>query len=119
MMKKILGFLLVVSLFFLMTACSSDSHEVNEQDNEKQSNGEEISGEITVMGWGGGEELQPEKMPLKFSKKCILTLKLMKYGFPLIALMKSLMLRLLQEMQLMLLCYHLTGKLFVQNGLKI
>lgn len=69
MVKKILGFLLVVSLFFLMTACSSDSHEVNEQDNEKQINGEEISGEITVMGWGGGEELQARKDATKIFKK--------------------------------------------------
>jgi len=81
-MKKILAFLLTASLFFLVTACSNNSNEVNGQDNKNRDDGKGISGEITVMGWGGGEELQARKEATKIFEKLYPNVKVKEIWLP-------------------------------------
>lgn len=69
--------LLFASLFvFLITACSSD------KDSASQGDGDTISGEITIMGWGGGEELKARKEATKVFQKLYPDVKVHEIWLP-------------------------------------
>lgn len=55
--------MLTITLAFLITACSTsdDGNTSSNNTDENKGDGETISGEITIMGWGGGNELQARK----------------------------------------------------------
>lgn len=81
-MKKLLTLLLASLFVFFITACSSDSNNSNNNDNASKGDGEAISGEITVMGWGGGEELQARKDATKVFQELYPDVKVKEIWLP-------------------------------------
>ena len=73
-MKKRLTLLLSSLFVFLAIGCSSES--------SNQTNGETISGEITIMGWGGGEELKARKDATKIFQKLYPDVKVHEIWLP-------------------------------------
>ena len=66
-MRKFAIVLLIGIFVTVITACSANS----DQAAENSSGNGEISGDLTVFGWGGGEELQSRKEATKIFKNCI------------------------------------------------
>jgi len=81
-MKKLLALLFASLLLFLITACSSDSSNTDSKDNENKEDGDKISGEITIMGWGGGEELKARKEATKVFQKLYPDVKVKEIWLP-------------------------------------
>lgn len=73
-MKKLVTLLFASLCLFLITACSSES-------STKEKGGKD-SGEITIMGWGGGEELQARKDATKVFKKMYPDVKVKEIWLP-------------------------------------
>jgi len=76
-MKKFISLVFALVLTLSITACSSDSSEVS-----SQGDGKTISGELTIMGWGGGEELQARKQATKVFKKLYPKVKVHEIWLP-------------------------------------
>lgn len=68
-MRRFLAMLLVGILIMTLVACGGNNTQTNGQPADPDKKGQEISGEITVFGWGGGEELQSRKEATKIFKK--------------------------------------------------
>lgn len=82
-MRKFLVFLLVGVLMTALTACGGDGKPSNSQSGTGNSGkGQEISGEITVFGWGGGEELQTRKKATQIFKKLYPKVKVHEIWLP-------------------------------------
>jgi multiple sugar transport system substrate-binding protein len=77
MMKKLLALLLVGVLTLYITACSSGDSQVS-----SQGDGKEISGELTIMGWGGGDELKARKEATKVFQKLYPKVKVKEIWLP-------------------------------------
>ena len=75
-MKKLLALLLASICVFLIAACSND------KDTAGKGDGDGISGEITIMGWGGGEELKARKEATKVFKKLYPDVKVKEIWLP-------------------------------------
>ena len=75
-MKKLLTLLLASICVFLFAACSND------KDTAGKGDGDGISGEITIMGWGGGEELKARKEATKVFKKLYPDVKVKEIWLP-------------------------------------
>ena len=78
-MKKSFWLLLVGMLLLVITACSSGD---SDNTTTEASDGDEVTGEITVMGWGGGEELQARKDATQVFKKLYPNVKVNEIWLP-------------------------------------
>lgn len=82
-MKKLLTLILASLLVFLFTACSNDSSNTSGKDNaDSKGDGETISGELTIMGWGGGDELKARKDATKVFQKLYPDVKVHEIWLP-------------------------------------
>ncbi|WP_337031338.1 sugar ABC transporter substrate-binding protein [Paenibacillus illinoisensis] len=77
-MRKFAIILLIGILVTVITACSANS----DQAAENSSGNGEISGDLTVFGWGGGEELQSRKEATKIFKKLYPKVKVHEVWLP-------------------------------------
>jgi len=76
-MKKLLTSVLAGALALSLTACGSNSSQTS-----SQSDGKTISGELTIMGWGGGDELQARKQATKVFEKLYPDVKVHEIWLP-------------------------------------
>ncbi|MET3941661.1 multiple sugar transport system substrate-binding protein [Paenibacillus sp. PvP094] len=77
-MRKFAIILLIGIFVTVITACSAHSDQA-----ERNSSGNgEISGDLTVFGWGGGEELQSRKEATKIFKKLYPKVKVHEVWLP-------------------------------------
>ncbi|MEK4436371.1 ABC transporter substrate-binding protein [Paenibacillus sp. FSL K6-2862] len=77
-MRKFAIILLIGIFVTVITACSANS----DQAAENSSGNGEISGDLTVFGWGGGEELQSRKEATKIFKKLYPKVKVHEVWLP-------------------------------------
>jgi len=77
-MRKFSIILLIGILVTVITACSANSDQA---EGNPSGNGE-ISGDLTVFGWGGGEELQSRKEATKIFKKLYPKVKVHEVWLP-------------------------------------
>lgn len=83
------SFCVLLALALLLAACgggggqsSSPSGGSSGEPSDGQSGGQEISGEITVFGWGGGEELQTRKEATEVFRKLYPKVKVKEIWLP-------------------------------------
>ncbi|WP_460321597.1 ABC transporter substrate-binding protein [Paenibacillus sp. YSY-4.3] len=74
--------LLVGIVIMTLVACGGNNTQTNSQPADPDKKGQEISGEITVFGWGGGEELQSRKEATKIFKKLYPRVKVNEIWLP-------------------------------------
>lgn len=77
-MRKFAIILLIGIFVTVITACSANSNQAA----ENSSGNGEISGDLTVFGWGGGEELQSRKEATKIFKKLYPKVKVHEVWLP-------------------------------------
>ncbi|GAA0135004.1 sugar ABC transporter substrate-binding protein [Paenibacillus sp. YSY-4.3] len=81
-MRRFLAMLLVGIVIMTLVACGGNNTQTNSQPADPDKKGQEISGEITVFGWGGGEELQSRKEATKIFKKLYPRVKVNEIWLP-------------------------------------
>ena len=81
-MKRFLAILLIGTLMTALTACGGGGNQAEEGPAGSSNKGQAISGDLTVFGWGGGEELQSRKEATKVFKKLYPKVKVHEVWLP-------------------------------------
>ncbi|QLG42469.1 sugar ABC transporter substrate-binding protein [Paenibacillus sp. E222] len=82
-MRRFSAILFIGILMTALTACGGNGNQAEENPGGSSNpGGQEISGDLTIFGWGGGEELQSRKEATKIFKKLYPKVKVHEVWLP-------------------------------------